>query len=144
MSSTTTTPEDVDAAIARAAKLGPEAAEAEAAKHPKPARKPAAKKNARTEATKSTIRAARKPAASSSARVSGRDAVAKVLADGKPRKTKEITAAAVKLVRPAMTGKTPEATLSALLYTQAKRPDGLVVRTKQPGEFKLRPVKASK
>ncbi len=102
---TTTSPEDVDAAIARAAKLGPEAAEAEAAKHkPKPAAKPAK-------------------------RVSGRDAVAKVLADGKPRKAKEITAAAVKLVKPAMKGKTPEATLASLLYT---------------GEFKLRPVKAAK
>jgi HB1, ASXL, restriction endonuclease HTH domain len=75
-------------------------------------------------------------------RVSGRDAVAKVLADGQERTAKEITSAAVKLVRPAMTGKTPEATLGALLYTQAKKDDGLVERTGK-GTFRLRPTEAS-
>lgn len=71
-------------------------------------------------------------------RVTGRDAIAKVLADGQSHPAGEITAAAVKLVRPAMAGKTPQATLSAFLYTQAKKPDGLVVRTGK-GEFQLRP-----
>lgn len=80
----------------------------------------------------------------STSRVSGRDAILKVMADGKPRKAKDITAEAVKLIRPKPAGKTPEATLSALLYTQAKKPDGIVVRTSKTAEFKLRPVKASK
>lgn len=79
--------------------------------------------------------------ASTKGRVTGSQAILKVLADGKPRKTKEITSEAVKLVRPKMGGKTPEATLGAWLYTQAKKKDGAVVRTKKPGEFKLRPVK---
>ena len=80
------------------------------------------------------------------ARVSGREAVAKVLADGKPRPAGEITAAAVKLIRPKPTGKTPEATLGALLYTQAKKPDGFVIRRGEGRKttFRLRPVKASK
>jgi hypothetical protein len=76
-------------------------------------------------------------------RVTGSQAILHVLADGKPRKAKDITSEAVKLVKPAMAGKTPEATLGAWLYTQAKKPTGAVVRTKNPGEFKLRPVKAA-
>lgn len=85
--------------------------------------------------------AKRKQPAKPVKRVTGRDAIAKVLADGQPRPAKEITAAAVKLVRPAMTGKTPEATLGALLYTQAKRADGLVTKTGsgRATTFTLRP-----
>lgn len=100
------------------------------------AAKPKAKPRGRAKAKAQPKAAAKAPATKSG--VSGRDAVAKVLADGQPRKTAEITSAAVKLVRPPMTGKTPEATLSALLYTQAKRDDGLVILTGK-GEFKLRP-----
>jgi ribosomal protein S7 len=74
--------------------------------------------------------------------ITGRQAVARVMADGKPRKAKEITSEAVKLVTN-MTGKTPEATLAALLYTEAKKKNGLVVKTRKKGEFKLRPVKAA-
>jgi hypothetical protein len=104
----------------------------------KTTRKPAA---ARTKAaarkTKPAARAAVKAApAKGSTRVSGRQAIAKVLADGQPRTAKDITTAAVKLVRPPMKGKTPEATLGALLYTQAKVDGGLVVKTGK-GEFKL-------
>jgi hypothetical protein len=73
-------------------------------------------------------KAAAKPApAKGKGKLTGRQAVAKVLADGQPRKAGEITAAAVKLT--AMAGKTPQATLGALLYTEAKKPDGLVTRT---------------
>jgi hypothetical protein len=38
-----------------------------------------------------------------------------------------------------MKGRTPEASLSALLAVEAKRPDGFVIRT-APGTFKLRPA----
>ena len=79
----------------------------------------------------------------STKRVTGSQALLHLLADGKPRKVGELTATAVKMVRPAMKGKTPEATLSAWLYTQAKKPGGAVVRTKKPGEFKLRPIRPS-
>jgi len=119
-----------------------EAAMREAAQHDAPPEnpEPAAKPTRRRKA------AAAKPAASSAKRVSGRDAVAKVLADGKPQKAKDITAAAVKLVRPKMTGKTPEATLGALLYTEAKKKGGLVVKAGAGRDttFRLRPVKAAK
>lgn len=98
---------------------------------PRPEAKPARKRSS----TSTTAKPER--------RVSGRQALEKVLADGKPAKVGDITAAAVKLVRPPMKGKTPQATLSAQLYTQAKRPDGLVVRTKNPGEFKLNPKRAT-
>ena len=37
-----------------------------------------------------------------------------------------------------------DATLSALLYVEAKKADGIVVRTKNKGEFKLRPVRRSR
>ena len=72
-----------------------------------------------------------------SKKVTGREAIAIVLADGMPMKSRDICAAAAKLVT--MKGKTPEASLSALLAVQAKKPEGLVIRT-APGTFKLRPV----
>jgi hypothetical protein len=84
----------------------------------------------------STSSSRRQPA--KAARVTGRDAVRKVLADGQPRKTAEITAAAVKLIRPKPEGKTPEATVSALLYVQAKK--GGFVEATGRGEFRLRPI----
>ena len=68
-------------------------------------------------------------------KITGREAITIVLADGKPQKSKAICAAAAKLVT--MKGKTPEASLSALLAVQAKKPDGFVIRT-APGTFKLR------
>ena len=36
-------------------------------------------------------------------------------------------------------GKTPEASISAALYVQAKHEGGIAVKTKNPGEFKLNP-----
>jgi hypothetical protein len=71
-------------------------------------------------------------------KITGREAIKQVLADGKPRKAKAITVEAQELAQ--LQGKTPLATLSALLYVEAKKSDGLFVRTKNKGEFKLRPV----
>ena len=51
------------------------------------------------------------------------EAVAKVLANGQPRTTKDITARAAKIAT-GLKGKTPEASLSAFLYTEAKKPGG--------------------
>ena len=41
-------------------------------------------------------------------------------------------------------GKTPAASCSAKLYTEAKKGDGLVLRTKNIGEFKLNPKRRVK
>jgi hypothetical protein len=86
-----------------------------------------------------TRKTTRKAPAKGKTKVTGRQAILQVLADGKPRATKEITAAAAAIATD-MKGKTPEATLGAFLYTQAKKPDGAVVRAGK-GKFKLRPVK---
>ncbi len=75
-------------------------------------------------------------------RITGKLAVAQVLADGKPKKSKVICAEAAAIATE-LKGRTPEATLSALLATEAKKADGLVVRTK-PGEFKLRPKRKAR
>jgi hypothetical protein len=101
---------------------------------PEPAAAPAPANAAKGKAGKP---AAPKAGPKAPKRVTGREAVRKVLADGKPRKTTEISTAAVKLMRPAPTGRTPEATIGALLYVQAKKDDGFVVRT-GTGEFRLR------
>jgi hypothetical protein len=84
------------------------------------------------------VAAAAKPAAKTTPAkkpIGARAAVAKVLADGAPRTSKEITSAAAKIA--GLAGKTPEASLRALLSTEAKKADGLVVRTEQ-GEYALR------
>lgn len=80
-----------------------------------------------------------KPAAKSAGKklVTGRAAVAKVLADGAPRKTAEITAAAAKIAT-GLKGKTPEQSLAAFLYTEAKKADGIVERGPDKGTFQLR------
>jgi hypothetical protein len=79
--------------------------------------------------------------ASNNPRVSGSQAILQVLADGKPRKAGDITAAAIPLVKPPLAGKTPHATLAHWLYFEAKKPGGAVVKTRNKGEFKLRPRK---
>ena len=71
-------------------------------------------------------------------KISGRQAIQQVLADGKPRKAKTIVKTAAQIAN-GLKGKTPDATLSAMLYVEAKKSDGIVVRTKNKGEFKLRP-----
>jgi hypothetical protein len=81
--------------------------------------------------------AAKKPAGPKKG--SARAAVAKVLADGQPRSSKEITAAAAKLAT-GLTGKTPEASLRALLSTEAKKADGLVEPGPDKGTYRLRPT----
>ena len=54
----------------------------------------------------------------------------------RPMKVREIIAAAVPLSR--LAGKTPGQVIYSVLYTEAKRDDGLVVQTGK-GEFKLNP-----
>jgi hypothetical protein len=81
--------------------------------------------------------AAKKPAAKKG--VTAKAAIAQVLADGTPQRTKDITAAAAK-VATALKGKTPEQSLAALLYVEAKKPAGLVMRGPEKGTFMLRPV----
>lgn len=94
-------------------------------------RKPAAKKPA-----------AKKPAAAKTAAkkgVTAKAAIAQVLANGEPQRTKDITSAAAKIAT-ALKGKTPEQSLAALLYVEAKKPAGLVMRGAEKGTFMLRPV----
>jgi hypothetical protein len=69
-------------------------------------------------------------------KITGKEAIRQVLADGKPQKAKAICVAAAALVTE-MKGKTPVASLSALLAVEAKKADGFVIRT-APGTFKLR------
>jgi hypothetical protein len=54
----------------------------------------------------------------------------------KPMKVRQIIDTAVPLSR--LTGKTPGQVIYSVLYTEAKRADGLVVQTGK-GEFKLNP-----
>lgn len=69
--------------------------------------------------------------------MTGKEAIEQVLTGKrKPMPAKDITAAAQEIAQ--LGGKTPEATLAAILYTQAKRDDGLVLKTGR-GEFKLNP-----
>jgi hypothetical protein len=91
-----------------------------------------AKKSASTTTKKPP--AAKKP-------ITARAAIAKVLADGKAQPTKQITAAAAKLAT-GLKGKTPEQSLAALLYVEAKKENGLVIRGAEKGMFQLRPVAA--
>ena len=77
--------------------------------------------------------------ATTKTRISGKRAMCMVLAEkGSAMKTKTLAAAALPLIEPPMVGKTPEATLAAMLYTEAKKgKDGLFARTAKPGEFKI-------
>jgi hypothetical protein len=73
-------------------------------------------------------------------RVGGKKAMALVLAgnNGKAMKLKALTAAALPLIEPPMKGKTPEATLAAMAYVEAKKgAAGLFAKTTKPGEFKI-------
>jgi len=78
------------------------------------------------------------------AKKSGKTAALDVLRGSrKPLPVKEVVAAA--LADPEVTGmkgKTPAATLSAALYTEAKKPDGVFVKTGK-GEFDLRERQAA-
>jgi len=65
-------------------------------------------------------------------------AVQKVLARAKkPMTAKEIAAKVVPMV-PGLKGKTPEATVAAKLYVEAKKPDGIVKRAETAKGFVLR------
>jgi len=81
---------------------------------------------------------ARKP----KAKKSGKTAAIEVLQRSrKPMPVKEVVAKA--LADPGVTGmkgKTPEATLSAALYTEAKKPDGTVILVER-GMMKARPTR---
>ena len=76
---------------------------------------------------------------------SGKAAAIEVLrSTGKPMPVKEVVEAA--LSDPEVTGmkgKTPAATLSAALYTEAKKPDGAVTLVKR-GMVKARPEKRAR
>lgn len=71
-------------------------------------------------------------------RVSAKDAIGRVLkkADG-PMKTKDIVEAVLATKGIALNGATPAATIAAILSTENKKSDGLVVRT-EPGTYALR------
>lgn len=70
--------------------------------------------------------------------MNSKSAIEQVLAGRrKPMPAKEIVAAALPLAT-GLKGSTPEATLSAVLYVEAKKAGGLVVKTGR-GEFKLNP-----
>lgn len=74
-------------------------------------------------------------------KVSGKEALRRVLAKrGEPMRIKELVPAALRLAT-GMKGRTPEATLSAMLAVENKKPDGLFVRT-APGVYGLRDAKA--
>jgi hypothetical protein len=70
--------------------------------------------------------------------MTGREAIEQVLS-GKRNATPatEIAEQAAKIAT-GLKGKTPKATLAALLYTEAKKKDGLVVKA-GTGKFKLNP-----
>ena len=79
------------------------------------------------------------PAATAPAKVSGKAAIEQVLADGKTHKASEIISRAVELATE-LNGKTPKATLSAMLVTEANRPGGRWKRV-APGTYKRAPVR---
>lgn len=69
-------------------------------------------------------------------KVSGREAAIQVLREaGRPMKASEIAAAALELVKPKMKSKTPEATITALVYKSAAK--GETFRKTGRGEFEL-------
>jgi hypothetical protein len=103
-----------------------------------PATTPAAKPKA-AKARRSSSSSAPAKAAKPKAHVTGPQALERVLADGRPRPVAEITAAAAKIAT-GLTGRTPEATLSAQLYTAAKA--GGFVELIDRGTFRLRPTTA--
>jgi hypothetical protein len=71
-------------------------------------------------------------------KVSGKQAMVAVLKRAKkPMPAKEIIAKALATKGVALAGKTPEATLSAILATENKKPNGLFERT-APGIYQLR------
>ena len=119
-----------EAAMREADEVEPVVVEAPA----KPKRKAPARKASTTKKRATSKRGG--VGASAPKRTTARDAVAKVLADGQPRSSKEITSAAAKLAT--LGGKTPEASIRALLSTQAKKPDGLVVAGTDKGTYRLR------
>jgi hypothetical protein len=70
--------------------------------------------------------------------MTGREAIEKILTGKRnPMPASEIAEQAAKIAT-GLKGKTPKATLAALLYTEAKKDDGLVVKSGK-GTFKLNP-----
>ena len=71
-------------------------------------------------------------------RVTGKAAMAAVLRRaGEPLKTAEIVKRTLAMKGVELKGKTPAATLAAILATENKKPDGLFVRI-APGTYALR------
>jgi hypothetical protein len=56
-------------------------------------------------------------------------------------KTKELTAKAAEMAKGTLKGRTPTATLAAILATENAKPDGIFERT-EPGTYKLRKQRA--
>ncbi len=73
-------------------------------------------------------------------KLSGRQALIAVLkrAKGEPLPAKEIVKKALAMKGLALTGKTPEATLRAVLSSESKRPDGEIKKAGKPGMYRLR------
>ena len=63
--------------------------------------------------------------------------VAELRKAGEPLKTAEIVDRVLKVPEVKLAGKTPAATIAAILATENKKADGLVVRT-APGTYTLR------
>lgn len=62
---------------------------------------------------------------------------------GEPLKAREIGRRVLKVTGVELKGKTPMASISAMLYVEAKKPDGVFVKTGK-GEFDLRERQAAK
>lgn len=97
-------------------------------------------------ATKTTgTRRARTTAAQqveSAKKLSMPEAIVQVLSDGRPMKCKQIIAEVLPIGD--WKGRSPVASISACLYLAAKKPDGIVLKTKEPGTFKLNPKRKVK
>lgn len=79
------------------------------------------------------------PAKAKPPKITGKPALVSVLeANGnKPMKTKELTAKAAELAKATLRGRTPQATLAAVLATENAKSDGIFERT-APGTYRLR------
>ena len=70
--------------------------------------------------------------------ISGKEAMRRVLAKARePLKAKEIATRALRMKGVGLQGKTPEATLAAILAVENKKADGMFERV-APGTYRLR------
>ncbi len=70
-------------------------------------------------------------------KVSARDAAIKVLADGNPKKASAIIDGVIAMRGVTLAGKTPRATVQAILSTEAAKDDGAIERV-EVGIYKKR------